>query len=418
MGKLILVLLLCSSYSIIIGQSNFIEGTITDQSGKEINGFINYKNWVNNPKEIEFVGKVSDDSKNIYKPLEIKSFVVGDEKYISKIIDKETSSTSIGALDYDRQLNLIRDTVFLQVLIEGPKSLYYFTENSRVRNYFIGYNGEIELLRYKKFYKDVEGKKKVSVIRQYRSQLASAFFNCPEVVKKASSASYKKSSLNSLFEDYYDCSDEEIYFIRKIKKAENNFGILGGLSLVKLDFVGDDVFLDLLETDFPISMGYNLGIYFETILPRGEQRLSLKTSLNLFNYSTNDETFIDKGLNLMETNEFSFSYTYIKLNGQLKYKVYKGNFDFFLSAGLSAGYTISSRNVKKNTLVFFNDILVSERQAVRETRVDEYSWFTGFGVNKDKYTFDVIFEAGPGMSNFIRLDSNLYRLHLLLSYSF
>lgn len=418
MKNLVLILITTLSITFLSGQSNFIEGLIIDKSGKEINGFINYRNWVNNPNQITFKKTLTNSSEVNYRPEDIKSFAVDDEKYISAIVDKETTSTSIGSFDDNKEFNLVRDTVFLQILVEGENSLYYLTENSRVRNFFLGRNDSIELLGYKKYYQEVNNKRKIFEIRQYRNQLARVISSCPKVLERTQTLRYKKSEMQSVFLSYYECNDDEVLFLKKVKKSVLTFGVYGGLSLTKLNFVGASNFKELVTAEFSLTPGYTLGTFFELTFPRNENRLSLKTGLNIFGYSAKSTSLVEYSDTEYVENEYDLSYNYLRLTFQLKYKIFKGSFDLFLSGGLSGGYTLNSTNFNKTTSFFFGDIRVRESKAVRETRIDEYSWLAGFGIEKGKFGIEILHEQGSGMSNFIKLDSNLIRYHVLLNYRF
>jgi len=391
---------------------------ILDNSGTEIDGFINYKNWINSPDVIQFKESLTDKSVTSYLPLEIEYVKVADEKYISAIVNKETTPRTIGSFDFDQELHLTKDTVFLQVLIEGSKSLYHLSERTGIKNYYLDNKGKTELLGYKKYYKKIETKKKVFEVRQFRNQLVAAFYGCDDVVERAKKVEYKRSQLISLFLNYYKCSSDEILFVKKIKKAVNKFGVFGGLSLAKLSFKGIPSFDDLTTADFPMTAGYSIGAYHEVIFPRVENRLSLKTNLHLFSYSTNFNTDKITAPGFSEESDISFSYKYLKLGSQLKYKVFKGVFDVFMTGGFSAGLELSSENVQEISIVSNNISNIREKPAISKTRIIEMTWFAGFGISKGRYALEFLYEKGPAMSNFFDLKSSLFRIHILGNYAF
>ena len=117
-------------------QDNYLPGHIITLDGEKLAGYINYLNWGKNPQKISF-RKQAEGKKIRYAPTDIKEFGVEDEVYVSAIVDTEVSPVKVGYLEYNPNLNIKRDTVFLQKMIGGEKSLYYFKSSKDKENFYI-----------------------------------------------------------------------------------------------------------------------------------------------------------------------------------------------------------------------------------------------------------------------------------------
>ena len=123
MIKSVFVIFLTASFLQLVAQSNYQAGFVVTNNGDTLDGSIDYKRWDRSPGRISF--KTSSESK-VYAPLDIKSFMVANETYVSAIVDVDISPFKIGELDDVSQPIFSKDTVFLQSLIEGDKEFTLF----------------------------------------------------------------------------------------------------------------------------------------------------------------------------------------------------------------------------------------------------------------------------------------------------
>lgn len=66
-------------------QKTFEPGYILPLQGDTVRGLIDFRNWAKNPDEISF--KLSESAEaTSYRPVDIKAFVVGGEKYVSAVV--------------------------------------------------------------------------------------------------------------------------------------------------------------------------------------------------------------------------------------------------------------------------------------------------------------------------------------------
>ena len=123
MQKFIL-LLLCGSTLVANchAQSDYQAGYVVDLKGDTLRGLIKYERWDRNPRKVSF--KSAAGSSNLdYYPTSIKSFSVSGEIYEGGIVDVDQSPIKIRDLDNSPLPTYVKDSVFLQSLVSGEKSL-------------------------------------------------------------------------------------------------------------------------------------------------------------------------------------------------------------------------------------------------------------------------------------------------------
>lgn len=137
--KLLIPALLLPLFS--IAQSNYKPGYVITNKGDTLKGFINIKEWNQNPKKISF--KTSTDKKDsqefgtgdivFFKATNLESY----QRYIGLLNDDPTSISNIPS---GRNTSTITDSVFLKIIQKGDKiTLFEYTDNKK-EHYFIADN--------------------------------------------------------------------------------------------------------------------------------------------------------------------------------------------------------------------------------------------------------------------------------------
>ena len=125
-------------------QKHFLPGYILPLKGDTMKGWIDYRNWEWTPDKISFKTSEAGDA-NVYRPLQIKEFVVADEVYESAVIQTEVSPSDVSDLTYNPALQFGSDTTFVQSMIRGKKSLYYYKSKFGKELYYIKQDSLFEL---------------------------------------------------------------------------------------------------------------------------------------------------------------------------------------------------------------------------------------------------------------------------------
>jgi hypothetical protein len=143
-------ILLSCIYLDSFSQENFIPGYIIELEGDTAHGFIDFKNWKINPDHI-FFKKNPDTDKTEFSAVQIRGFCVNGEIYESAIVETEISPANKNFLQYDAALYFRTDTVFLQAIFIGPKSLYFYLTRDKKEQFYIKEDSNYTLLIYKRY---------------------------------------------------------------------------------------------------------------------------------------------------------------------------------------------------------------------------------------------------------------------------
>ncbi|MCB8994688.1 MAG: hypothetical protein H6538_03665 [Bacteroidales bacterium] len=395
------VLILQSSFC----QENYFSGQIIELNGDTINGFIDYQNWKKNPEEIHFMHEIGSIHFTLL-PKDIRGFNVADESYESAVIKSETSSDKTDQLTFNRDLHFETDTVFLQTMVKGEKSLYFYENKSGKDQFYYKTDTSYELLVYKRYLKKQDSNTIIVENNLYKGQLAAYLHDCPEVQSRLRYIHYDQQSLESLFNYYYSKTMAKVNFQKTTEKLKTEFGILAGASISTLKF--KSYYFNYLEnTNYGQSLNFTGGLFFDLIFPRNFGKSSF---CNEFIYTTYklDGKAID---NANHTRYTEFGYSYIKLNNMLRYRIPVNNTFLFFNAGLSNGIAINEINNQKT------DGLESGR-ALNYTRNHEQGFLFGGGIKDHNFSGEIRIERGNGMSIESATKSTTIRYYLLFGYTF
>jgi hypothetical protein len=89
-----------------------------------------------------------------------------------------------------------------------------------------------------------------------------------------------------------------------------------------------------------------------------------------------------------------------------------------MNAGISSGFAIIETNYSKSDIVFGTERRIEVGKALDDTRKFEQAYILGLGTKFKKYSFDIRYERGDGMSKYSSLGSTTNRYYFLLGYRF
>ncbi|MEM9981403.1 MAG: hypothetical protein AAF734_02830 [Bacteroidota bacterium] len=399
------------------GQKNFVGGYIISLEDDTLRGMIDFRNSEKNPSQVLFKQRGQIEK---YSPQEIRQFGVKGEVYVSASIEKEISPDYLSELNALPDVKLEKDTVFLQSIIEGDKSLYFFKSEKRKDNFYIEEDGTYTLLLHKRYFKEINGKKIISHNRSYISQLSAYLQDCTQLNQSLSKTEYSLKSLRKLFEAYYECKDEKILFENNIEKIPPEFGMVAGVSLTNVSFSGDGgAFTTVVNADYPTSLNFMGGIYFNLIRTKNAGKWSLYNELSVVSYNfEGDYTDFDFTTrdDIFTFTRTEINYTYLKLYTLLRFKYPINQFALYLNAGISNGYVIASRNYALEDRQFMTSLVTTEGEGIEGARDYEQGLVVGLGGQFKKFTLEARYERSNGVSPSDGLNSPVDRFQFLLGY--
>lgn len=309
------------------------------------------------------------------------------------------------------------DTTFLQTLIKGEKSLYYYKNAEKRENFYIKKGNDFELLYYKRYLANQDGKRIIADSKKYIGQLNLYLHDCATIYSKLEDVSYTRNSLKNLFQYYYECTPSNISFQKETEKIKPEFGILAGASLTSLEFKSRE-FAYLVNGEFTSSVNFSAGVFLDVILTRNQRKWSIYNEILFTTYKTRGyfERFDNE--NSYEKTTTEIGYSYLKMNNLIRYTYPIGNSFIFLNGGMSNGFAVSETNYKKKESRTNTIERVVEETALNSTRKHEQGLLLGTGIKYSKYSLELRYERGNGMSDFSALNSITKSYYILLGYRF
>lgn len=401
-------------------QENLQPGYVILKSGDTLRGIIDYRNWENNPKSISFRADAFSPDVN-YTTNTINCFVVNNEVYVTAVVAAEISETQINELNFLPKIVTRIDTTFLQVIVSGEKSLYYYSDKIGKKHFYIGKPDGFELLIYKKYLK--EGKREISISenKTFIGQLSLYMQDCPEVKAIINNTEYNKKSLAKVFNAYYENMAGSAIYVYTNEKLQLNFGALAGVSITKLKLSSSEEDFDFLgNAEYTTSTNFSGGLFLDVILARNQRKWSIYNELILSSYDVTGQwaNYYDENYYKMYTNNFAYSYLKVNTMVRFNYPFMTKDLKAFINAGISNGYAISETNSTIKEVKRYGDPEISEGPALQDTRKYEVGFLAGLGVKYRKFSFETRYEGGNGMSTDLGLKSKTERIYVLLGFCF
>ncbi|WP_341225228.1 hypothetical protein [uncultured Arcticibacterium sp.] len=401
------------AFQLAYSQNNYISGYVVKNKTDTLYGFVNYRNWKNNPDNIKFKANM-DDKPISFKPTDITEFQVEGEIYVSGIIHIEVSPLQTNDLKEESEINIRVDTAFLQTLYQGEKSLYFYKNSKSKENFYIKQDSAFSLLEYKRYLRQQDGKRVISENKNYLGQLAFYLNDCKTINRKIEKTSYNQKDLLELFQYYYKCSSSAISFQKEFEKSHMEIGVLAGLSSTSLSFSSYN-FDYLVKTKFNSSVNFSSGVFFDLVLPRNQGKWSINNEILFSTYKV--KTNYEKSGYYSVINS-QIGYSYLKINNLLRFKYPIGHLFIFLNGGISNGLSISETNNRIEESSLEPTKILLEDRVLYETRKLEQGLIVGTGIKYNRLSFEVRYENGNGMSKYRSLKSSTKRYFLLLGYRF
>jgi hypothetical protein len=333
-------------------QSNYKSGYVVTLKGDTLHGFIDYREWENNPVSISFKPTLADKVQKLTTD-EINYFNIGNiESYLKFTGSISTDITNISALSTGRDTSFKTGVVFLRVIDKGKNvALYSYTDNIKAR-YYISETPDYaptELI-YRIYYRgggeSSSGPKTVNE-NTYLKQLYSL----------AIKYNIMDDKLSSIFEKSDYTKSDILYIVNKInnksgkdninKPEKSNFDLFAG---VGADFTS-------ISSQQGSGFSKNGGKGSSSVLPRvvlgfntyvnpNTRRLAFRAELSVTGSNYN-APFTNKVYPYVAI-DYAFDRLNVELNPQVIYNVYNADdLKFFIGAGYDFNYNKYSNGAFK-----------------------------------------------------------------------
>jgi hypothetical protein len=366
-------------------------------------GILKNRDWETSPEKIQF--KIEEDDRFVtYTPSQIKSFSIGDIKYVSKYL--LTDQTPIATNNLKREL--IFDTaskwVFVKQLISGKKPLYEYINANGVPNYFIEMTKDsIHLLIYKRY---IDDQSKVEIVEKYKNQLTFYFSDCMEMLEDIKSISYSESSLLTIFAKYHQCKGQSTSQVKK-EKLKYTFDISGGFTYSKIKFGGSPELL-FSGGQFKSFSSYAFLISAGLPIVKKFQRRNIVAELGIKNNNIVGADSMQGGIGSSYLANINLKYSYIK--GNLLYRHYfilLNNISAFADLGFSVGRAFRKKGEVRNVT---NGLIYTN---YNNLNASDANFTIGAGVLMHKILAMIRYEQGNLLTINSAISSNIKTIYIM-----
>jgi hypothetical protein len=249
-------------------QSNYKLGYVVNLKGDTLHGYINYKEWDNNPKFIAFKRNPGQANAETFTTKTAMAFAITGQLYYQRF-SASVSEDPVDITNMNSRLDTSYrvDTIFMRLLNKGRYiSLYSYRDNIKSRFYLLEANesqpNELIYHAYSSF--NLDESTAIQHIRRYRTQLQNIIqknnINNDRLVREISESNYSESDLTDIVHNIN--GNTSIQFT-----TPNLFGIRffagPGINCSSLKFTGE-IELAGLPASNSIAPKINTGIDFFT----------------------------------------------------------------------------------------------------------------------------------------------------------
>jgi len=239
--KCIVLLLTLSTPLLSYAQNNYKPGYAVDLKNDTLKGYINYREWRNNPKSFIFKSDLNGKATQKFSVNNSKAFGVTNLEYYQRFDNVQISKGNVdaGSLTSVIDTSYYTDTVFLKVITVGKNvSLYSLSDNVKI-HYFIEDNkhGQVKELDYFLYLNN----NSIQTVYAFRKQLTALALNYKpgntELIEQAERADYSESDIKAIV---YQINGGENLQFQQEKPSGLRFFAGAGVKANKLTFRGDN----------------------------------------------------------------------------------------------------------------------------------------------------------------------------------
>lgn len=372
-------------------------GYIVTLSNDTVEGMVNCYSWLKDNSEIAF-SKSDGGTVIIYSPLTILGFGTEKEIYRSAVIEVDKNTLAgMSTINYNTP-HSYTDTVFLKVLVDGDKQLLVLNDSTGRENFFINIDSNYIWLTHYSYAITSNGKRRKINNNNYIGQLLMYLDNCQKFNEYLSKTKYNTASLLKAFDKYYYCRNLPRLYRFDEKTLNIGFYAIAGGSATKIAF-DNDATPYLAESNFNWSYNFIGGISVDIALPGKFYSWSVNNEIlySSFNTSANYSNIVD------ENNYSNYSATlranYININNMLRAHFSSYTMEYFVNFGIANGFVIANKNKLTETIVTDGVFEEYDTKAIEKYRKYEPRLIVGGGIGYNRFTGEIRYEYGRGISS-------------------
>ncbi|MDO1451857.1 hypothetical protein Q0590_36650 [Rhodocytophaga aerolata] len=219
----------------VLAQENFQPGWVVTQASQDtIKGYVDYREWEINPKQIYF--KPADSEQKVtYTLLNCSAFGVEKGEFYKKaIITKYVQPIVSTQITIDTREESQEDSVFLRCLVDGSLAdLYELAENGKKQYFMETPQAGMQALRYYKTKNAQTGA--IASLEIYKGQLQALVKENKKLTNELKVLAYTDTQLYKFFIKMNQLTPQKA----TITKTKLVFWLGGGVSSIRPKFSGD-----------------------------------------------------------------------------------------------------------------------------------------------------------------------------------
>lgn len=416
---LIAIVLFGSMFS--FSQEKFQSGYVVLSTGDTIRGQIDFRNNWKNPDNIVF-RSTGNESVVIYTPENINEFFVDRYRYISANINVD----ELAEYMIDSAAVPVHQKVFLMVLYEGEKSLYYYIDKDAIGHLFIPGTDVYDLLVYEERNENIItdelkplGTNHMIRNNRYKGQLIVYFQDCPALKNRISLVKYGYSDISRLYSKYYKYTDEQPVYKFEKEKPKVSLGLLGGLTSTSLQMSEkkhSGTLQVVSNSSYNQSTMPAFGAYFELILPRNQQKWSLLTEFLYTSFDFTGYYTLTTAPNFYSNYTTSLKYSFLGVAALARYSYPVKKFRLFVDMGVRFNEELSGENsvVKEDHL--YGTVVQNPPAKALNTGRHESAFMLGLGGKYGRFSVEARYYLSNGFSDYTVVTLNTNQLSLLMGF--
>ena len=253
----------------LYSQISFEKGYYIDNTDQKVNCFIKNSDWKNNPTSFEYKLTLENEESNIANLKSIKEFgILNASKYIRKTVGIDRSSKEIKYLTTDKNPTFQNEQHFLNVLVEGEASLYYYEEGNLKKYFYNKSKDSIAPLIFKSY---LSPDNKIGKNTRFRQQLWTNLKCNSVTLNDIKKLNYKRKSLINYFIHFNECNNHD-YTIYEEKNERDLFNITVRPRINQTSLTINNDVTNSRDVDFGNKTGFSMGVEFEFILPYNKNK--------------------------------------------------------------------------------------------------------------------------------------------------
>jgi len=243
---LLLLLLFFALPFLSIAQSNYKSGYVINLKGDTLRGYINYREWRQNPKSIDFKTELNNGIPQKLTVSDINYFeITGYETYERYLIKASVAGIELSNAPTGVDTLYTIENAFLQLLQNGKNcTLYAYTDDIKTRFYIksAGITPPAELIY--RVYFEPNNSRNLITRTTYQGQLIAlaASFNLIKLQQQIQKTDYTASDLSKIVSKINSDSKYNAENTSSAKNGSLMFSIGAGLNVSKLKYEGNSPF--------------------------------------------------------------------------------------------------------------------------------------------------------------------------------